>query len=225
VSDTGPSPSVSVIVAAYNAETYLRQALESVFAQDEPPLEVVLVDDGSIDKTAEIARSFAGVHYVHQANAGAASARNAALARAQDSFVAIFDSDDLLPPTRLRVQAGYLAEHTEIGCVLGRQEWINAPSSLPRDAVYGDVDGIPLASAMFRREILTALGGFDTTFAVGEDTDVLIRMRERGIGYTVLPDIVLYRRWHEDSLSAASGPHSQLIRSLRAKLERGKLEQ
>jgi GT2 family glycosyltransferase len=75
---------------------------------------------------------------------------------------------------------------------------------------------------MFRREVLAALGGYDTGFVVGEDTDVLIRMRERGIDYTVLPDLVLYRRYHEGSLTSSGDRHSQLIRSLRAKLDRGK---
>lgn len=213
---------VSVIMAAYNAEKYLREALESVFAQDWQPFEVILVDDGSVDGTAEIATSFPGVRYVRQENAGAAAARNAALALAEGAFVANFDADDVLPPTRLGLQARYLTEHSNIGCVLGRQAWINAPASLARDAVYGDIDGIPLSSAMFRREILNALGGYDTTFVVGEDTDVLIRMREQGLAYTVLPEVVLYRRYHEGSLSSTNGPHSQLIRSLRAKLERGK---
>jgi glycosyltransferase involved in cell wall biosynthesis len=222
VSQADTNPLVSVIMAAYNAEDYLHEALESVFAQHWQPFEVIVVDDGSVDRTGEIAKSFAAVHYVHQENAGAAAARNAAAALARGSFVANFDADDLLPPTRLTTQANYLIEHPDVGCVLGRQEWINAPSSLPRDTVYGDVDGIPLSSAMFRREVLVALGGYDTAFSVGEDTDVLIRMRERGIDYTVLPDIVLYRRYHEGSLSSSGDPHSQLIRSLRAKLERGK---
>lgn len=222
MSQADTSPLVSVIMAAYNAEDYLHEALESVFAQQWQPFEVIVVDDGSVDRTAEIAKSFAAVHYVHQESAGAAAARNTAAALARGSFVANFDADDLLPPTRLSVQANHLIEHPDVGCVLGRQEWINAPSSLPRDTVYGDVDGIPLSSAMFRREVLAALGGYDTAFAVGEDTDVLIRMRERGIEYTVLPDIVLYRRYHEGSLSSSRDPHSQLIRSLRAKLERGK---
>jgi glycosyltransferase involved in cell wall biosynthesis len=211
---------VSVIVPAYNAERYLREALESVFAQDWHSFEVIVVDDGSVDGTAEIARSFEGVRYIHQANAGASAARNTALAAARGAFVAYFDADDVLPPTRLTRQATYLLEHPEVGCVLGRQEWIDPPEWFTRDAVYGDLDGIPLSSAMFRHEVLTALGGYDTGFTVGEDTDVLIRMRERGFAHVVLPDVVLHRRYHESSITAVRNPHAQLIQSLRAKLDR-----
>lgn len=213
-------PLVSVVMAAYNAAAYIREALDSAFAQDWSPFEVVVVDDGSTDGTAEIARSYADVRYLRQSNAGPSAARNAAVAASTGELIANFDSDDLLPPTRLRVQAEFLLAHPELGAVFGRQEWLNAPDWMARDAVYGDVDGIPLSSAMFRRHVLDELGGYDTSFTHGEDTDLLIRMRERGIGYHVLPDIVLFRRFHESSLTGGRSPHTPLLRSLRAKLER-----
>lgn len=213
------SPLVSVIIPAYNAAAHLREALESVFAQDWRPFEVVLVDDGSGDETGAIAQSFPDVRYIPQENAGASAARNTALAASVGDFVANFDADDVLPANRLSLQATYLVQHSEIGCVLGRQEWINPPEWFTRDSVYGDVDGIPLSSAMFRRDVLLSLGGYDTAFSVGEDTDVLIRMRERGIEYAILPEIVLFRRYHDGS-AAARNPHAQLIQSLRAKLDR-----
>jgi alpha-1,6-rhamnosyltransferase len=222
---TERQPLVSVIMAAYNAARYIGPALESLFAQDWPSFEAIVVDDGSEDRTGEIARSFPRVEYVRQANAGPSAARNTALARSKGEFVANFDADDLLPPTRLTVQATHLVGHPEIGCVFGRQEWLNAPEWMARDPVYGDVDGIPLSSAMFRRNVLLELGGYDTSFVHGEDMDVLIRMRERGIEYTVLPDVVLYRRFHEASLTGGRSHHDPLLRSLRAKLERARAEQ
>lgn len=214
------APLVSVIMAAYNVEEYVRESLESVLAQDWSPFEVVVVDDGSTDRTAEIVRSFPDVRYVRQENAGPSAARNTAVQHARGELVANFDADDLLPPTRLRLQAGFLLEHPEVGAVFGRQEWLNAPDWMSRDAVYGDVDGIPLSSAMFRRAVLLDLGGYDTTFTHGEDMDLLIRMRERGIRYEVLPEVVLYRRFHETSLTGGRAPSAPLLRSLRAKLER-----
>jgi alpha-1,6-rhamnosyltransferase len=213
-------PLVSVIMAAYNAEAYLRDALESALAQDWSPFEVVVVDDGSQDSTGDIIRSFPEVRYVRQENAGPSAARNTAVAHSRGDLIANFDSDDLLPRPRLRMQAEFLIEHPEVGAVFGRQEWLNAPTWMVRDAVYGDVDGIPLSSAMFRRGVLLDLGGYDQSFTHGEDMDLLVRMRERGIGYHVLPDVVLYRRFLETSLTGGRSPHTPLLRSLRAKLER-----
>jgi glycosyltransferase involved in cell wall biosynthesis len=213
-------PLVSVVMAAYNAAEHVRPALESVLAQDWRPLEVVVVDDGSTDETPQIVQSFPDVVYLRQENKGPAAARNAAVSYSQGRFVANLDSDDLLPPTRVSVQVRHLLEHPRLGAVFGRQEWLNAPAWMARDAVYGDVDGIPLSSIMFRREVFVALGGYDTAFEPSEDMDLVVRMREQGIAYEVLPDVVLHRRYHESSLTGGRAPHEPLLRSLQAKLER-----
>jgi glycosyltransferase involved in cell wall biosynthesis len=213
-------PLVSVVMAAYNSAEHIGEALESVLAQDWKPLEVVVVDDGSSDGTGDIVRSFPQVVYARQENEGPAAARNAAVTLSRGSFVANFDSDDLLPSTRVGVQVRHLLEHPEIGAVFGRQEWLNAPAWMARDSVYGDIDGIPLSSVMFRREVFFALGGYDASFVHGEDMDLLVRLREREIEYRVLPEVVLYRRYDPESLTGGLPSREPLLRSLRAKLER-----
>ena len=214
-------PLVSVIMAAYEAEEHVGDALRSVVDQDWRPLEVVVVDDGSTDRTAEIASSFPHVRCLRQENHGVSAARNTAFAASRGSLVAVLDSDDLMAPGRLTLQAEYLLAHARVGAVLGRQEWLNAPGWLPRDAVYGDPNGIPVGgAAMFRREVLEELGGYDASLERGEDTDLLIRMRERGIEHEILPDVVLVRRFRGGSLTGGRAVHDSLLRSLRAKLER-----
>jgi len=220
MTETKDSPLVSVIMAAYNAAEHIGEALESVLAQDWQPLEVVVVDDGSTDDTAAVVARYPDVVYVRQDNKGPSAARNAAVEHSSGDFVANFDSDDLLPTTRVSDQVGYLLSHPEVGAVFGRQEWMNAPEWMARDSVYGDVDGIPLSSAMFRRNVFFDLGGYDTSFVHGEDMDLLVRMRERGIEYQVIPEIVLYRRYQASSLTGGRAPHEPLLRSLRAKLAR-----
>lgn len=214
-------PLVSVIVAAYNAERYLGAALESLFAQDYEPFETIVIDDGSEDGTETVARSFPGVAYLRQENSGPAAARNNGLSRAQGEFVAILDSDDLLPPGKLSLQVGHLVENPDVDCVLGRQEWIDPPPWLTRDVVYGELDGIPLPSAVFRKQILDEIGGFDPTYRTGEDMDLLVRLREHGGKIVVLPELVLYRRFHGDNLTHVGRPAKDpILRSLKAKLDR-----
>lgn len=218
---TEARPLVSVIVAAYNAEAHIGEALESVAAQEYLPIETVVVDDGSTDRTREVVERFPDVRYLYQENRGPGAARNAAVAASTGELVAVLDSDDLMAPGRIGAQVEHLLAHPDLGAVLGRQEWLNAPESLPRDPVFGDPNGIPVGgAAMFRRSVLEALGGYDTTFRRGEDTDLLIRMRERGIAYAILPVVVLIRRYREDSLTGGSSIHTPLLRSLRAKLDR-----
>ena len=161
------APLVSVVVASYNGERFVGEALESVFVQDFRSFEVVFVDDGSTDGTGEIAQSFP-VRYVHQTNRGLSAARNAGVASARAALITFLDDDDVFPPGRLRLQARYLLEHPQTGCVLGRQEWIleegQEPPPMKRDPIFGDVGGIPMASMMVRRSVLDDVGGFDTSF-------------------------------------------------------------
>ena len=125
-------PLVSVVVASFNGERFVAETLDSVFAQDYEPYEVVFVDDGSTDRTSEIAQSYP-LRYLARENGGLAAARNTGVAVARGEYVTFIDDDDLMPPDRLSLQATRLADHAELGCVLGRQEWIDAPDWLPRE--------------------------------------------------------------------------------------------
>ena len=221
------APLVSVIVAVHNGERFLRPALESLFAQDHEPFEVVFVDDGSHDGSADIAREFPDLRYVYQENQGLAAARNAGLRLARGELVAYLDDDDLLPPHKLSRQVRYLVENPDVGCVLGRQEvmlepGVEPPEWLTRDAIYGDLDGIPLVSAMIRAEVLRSLGGFDESYRFAEDRDLFVRLRESGVRIEVIPEVLLYRRFHGENMNFRQRPtdHHPLLRSLKAKLDR-----
>ena len=218
---------VSVVVASFNGERFLRETLESVFAQDYDPFEVVFVDDGSSDRTAEIAQSFP-VRYVYQENAGLPAARNAGVALATGDLVAFVDDDDLWPRTKLSVQANYLEDHQDVGCVLGRNEWIVEdgvePPKLERDPIFDELGGIQLVTMMIRRSAFEALGGFDPSYRYAEDRDLFVRMREHGIEYAVLPDLVLYKRLHGSNMTMNRPESHPILRSLKEKLDRSRSE-
>lgn len=212
-------PLVTAIMPAYNAEAFIAESLESLLAQDYRPFEVVVVDDGSQDRTAEISESY-DVMTIRAPHGGRAVACNVALAAARGELVTAFDADDLWPPNRLSLQVEFLQQHPEVGCVLGRQEWMNPPPWLRPDPVYGDLDGVPIGSAMFRREALEQLGGYDASFAHSEDMDLLVRTRAAGIEIAVLPEIIWYRRYHDGQMTANAPAVPPLLRSLREKLNR-----
>jgi glycosyltransferase involved in cell wall biosynthesis len=218
-----PDPLVTVIAAAYNGERFLQEALASVFAQDFDSFEVVFVDDGSEDGTAEIAQSFP-LRYVYQANQGLPAARNVGLGLARGQFVAFLDDDDWLPPTKLRVQAEYLLGHPSVGCVLGRQRWIVEegvqPPNLPRDPILGEVGGVQLVSAMIRRDVLEEVGGFDPTYRYAEDRDLFVRLREHDVEIAVLPEVVLHKRLHGENMTLNRPDSHPMLRSLKEKLDR-----
>jgi glycosyltransferase involved in cell wall biosynthesis len=216
-------PRVSIVVASYNGEKFLQETLASAFAQDFDSYEVVLVDDGSTDRTAAVAQAFP-VRYVHQENAGLPAARNRGIDEARGDLIAFLDDDDLLPPTKLRVQVRYLDEHREVGCVLGRQEWLVEegvdPPPMPRDPIYGEIGGVQLVSAMIRRDALAMVGGFDPSYRYAEDRDLFIRLREHGVEIAVVPEVVLYKRLHGSNMTMNRPAAHPMLRSLKEKLER-----
>ena len=107
---------VSVIVPAYKAQETIGAALRSALSQELAPREVICVDDGSPDATADlVAREFPGVRLVRQENAGPSAARNRAAALAQGEWLAFLDADDVWLPQKLRLQAAALAAEPGIG--------------------------------------------------------------------------------------------------------------
>jgi glycosyltransferase involved in cell wall biosynthesis len=215
-------PLVSVVMAVYNAEAFLREALDSVFAQEYRPFEVILVDDGSTDGSGAIARSYPGLRYVRQENAGPSAARNAAIAEARGEIVAVADSDDVLLPGKLSVQVGYLIEHPEVTLTLGRQVWITPPPDAVPDRVWGDLDGVPLVSMVVRKQAVLEVGGYDPALRGPEDLDLLMRLRERGHRLAVLPEIVMRRRYHGRNLVAGQGRNPLPASLIKAKLDRAR---
>lgn len=112
------APLVSVVIPVYNAESHIDSVIADVLAQTYRPLEVVIVDDGSTDGTAEIARRYEGIRYYRQDNAGPSAARNAGVALAAGEFIAFLDSDDLWTADKLERQMQLFAEHPELGVVI-----------------------------------------------------------------------------------------------------------
>src|SRR4051794_31394978 len=103
-----PSPHISVIIAAYNAQAYLQQSVRSVLDPSYTDLEVIVVDDGSSDGTAAVCRSLAAddrrVKLISQPNAGISAARNRGLAAAAGEWISVIDADDLWRPGKLARQ-------------------------------------------------------------------------------------------------------------------------
>ena len=124
------SPKVDIIIPAYNQGHYLKECVESALAQTWKNIEVIIVDDGSTDNTAEVGQSFDDprVTYIYQENKGLSGARNAGLANSTGQFVSFLDSDDLFLPTKLSKLMGLFGDNLELGLCAGDSILIGAVS-------------------------------------------------------------------------------------------------
>jgi glycosyltransferase involved in cell wall biosynthesis len=219
-------PGVSVIVPAFNRERYLGAALDSALAQEHRPLEIVVVDNGSTDGTARVARAYPGVRYVRQANRGAAVARNVGIAASRGEILAFLDSDDLWTPDKLRRQVALLRDHPRAGYCLARMRNFLEPGC-PRPSWIDDAElarvevCIGTGTLVARREVFETVGGFDPRYRCGSDTDWFFRAKDAGIGVGFLQEVLLLRRIHDANLSAERGANAPLLaRIVKASLDR-----
>ena len=218
---------VSVVIPVLNRERYIAAAIESVLAQDYEPIEVIVVDGGSVDETPAVARSFP-VHFIQQADAGVTTSKNVGLTVAKGEFVGFFDSDDVMMPHKVSAQVGFLMENPDAAGVLARHELLlepgrEEPDWLRKDPVFGDPGGVDPVSAVYRKSALDEVGGFDTSFRMAEGMELLGRMREAGLVISVLDQVVYQRRMHDSNVSSdRSRMASSLLRSLKGHIDRGK---
>ena len=190
---------VSVIMPAYNSREYIAEAIHSVLDQDYRDLELIIVDDGSTDGTAEEALKFGDrVKVLVQKNAGPAAARNRGVKAANGQFLAFIDSDDVWMPGKISAQVSYLKNNSDVGVVFGRLvRWypneLGAflpppfPTTISSDNIIVHEESgwiypemlldsvIWIVSALIRKEIWIALEGLDESLRTGEDYDFFIR--------------------------------------------------
>jgi hypothetical protein len=216
VSRQGNTPGVSAVVTTYNYARFLPDALDSVLGQGYPNLEIVVIDDGSTDDTADVARRYAGrgVRYVRRPHGGAGHARNAGLEVTSAPLVAFLDADDAWLPDRVAAGVDHLARHPELALAAGHafacDEQLVPTAIVPAATretgrMLGPllVDNVVLnpSSVLVRRTALEAAGGF-SEIPFGEDWDTWIEIARRfPIGFIGRP-LALVRR-HSGSVSPA----------------------
>jgi glycosyltransferase involved in cell wall biosynthesis len=218
---TAADPLLSVIISTHNRAALVGDALRSVLEQSADRLELIVVDDGSSDHTAEVVQAFGAlVRYLRQDNAGPAAARNHGVRLARGAVLGFLDDDDLWAPGRLSLQLPHLLADPRLDGVLGRtQRMIRADrlhehrshehgshehgSHVNRPfVVYREpVELYSLGCALFRRAAFDRVGPLDEKMRHAEDDDWFMRARALGLRMQFLPEVSLYYRFHDGNLS------------------------
>jgi glycosyltransferase involved in cell wall biosynthesis len=214
-------PLVSIILPVYNGEAHLDAALDAALGQTYRSLELIVVDDGSRDRTRAIVEARAArdsrVRLIGQANRGVAAARNRAIEAARGEFIAPLDADDIWSPSKVERQVGRMLEvGDETALVYGWWVWIDSEGAVlgysPQWRLEGQAADALLqvnfvgcgSMPLFRRRDLEQLGGYDEALSEGcEDWDLSLRIAERA-RVAVVPSVLVGYRIRRDSRSTGT---------------------
>lgn len=222
---------VSVIIAVYNGEKYLAQAIESVLEQTYSSVELLVIDDGSQDKTEQIAKKYASqIRYFFQFNQGQPAALNFGLSLAKGSYIAFLDADDLYLPNKTALQAEFLQAMPQIDMVFGHIEQFISPE-LPLE-LGGKwecpselLPGYMAASGLFRKQAFECIGLFNREQSIGSFIDWYMRATEKKLKNELISNLVMRRRIHGNNTGTRI-PHShfQYLQIVKAALDRRRLK-
>jgi glycosyltransferase involved in cell wall biosynthesis len=208
---------ISVPMCVYNGEAYLAEAIDSVLSQTYRPIELLLVDDGSTDRSGEIARSYGErLTYIHQAHAGIGVARNRGLSACRGEFIAVQDADDIWVPEKLAIQHRALMERPEAGLASGLVQNFLSPELDPADFENVTISDQPirghvLPAVLIRRSVFDQIGGLPMEDRAGQSFDWFMRYRDAGLALIDLPVLVSYRRIHKNNQISRKPQQDRLL--------------
>ncbi len=211
------NPAISVVLPVYNGETFLREAVESILKQSFRDFELIIINDGSTDRSGILCRQLASVDQrivlIERANEGLVSALNEGIARARSNLIARMDADDVSMPERLELQHSRMQAEPQLAVLGSFTRLMDKAGVVFRLNDYPVTEnetarflerGCPIAhpTAMMRREVVLMAGGYRKAFSHCEDYDLWLRINELGYGIANIPQPLLNYRMHGGNVSA-----------------------
>lgn len=209
------APLVSIVAPCYNAEKYLEDAIKSIFAQDYPNFEVIIVDDGSSDNSIALLKQLQQTHdfqLYSQANQGVSAALNHGLRYAKGDYVSTPDLDDIMLPESLRIRVDYLDQHPKVGCVGAliiymdsdgntiKQQQRDQIRTYDFDQILSGAVVIGAPVALYRMSAMRSAGFYAPNLRV-QDFQMTLRIARLGYEVHELPVCVTRYRRHANNLS------------------------
>ncbi len=218
---------VSVIIPAYNCDRYIKDAIASVFAQTYTDYELIIVDDGSTDDTAQIIKSYGDrINYIYQSNQGVAQARNTGLAAAKGKYIAFLDQDDFFYPQKLASQVELMEQKPHLGMIGSGWDIVNSqgkaldtvrPWSESRELDIQDIivwKPVFLGAMLFSHAWLKQTYGFDPRLEQTPDVDLVLRLAAIGCPAYWMKDGTVAYRQHESNASGNTLLQAQELNSM-----------
>lgn len=215
---------VTVVMPVRDREQYVAESIESLLTQTAPPGRIIVVDDGSQDRTPEILEGFGtAIHVLRQEPSGQYSAMNLGIEATETELLTFLDSDDLLTPNSLEVRLTHLAADDAPEAVIGRTLQFISPELSREEAARLRFDPTPqageiLQAMVIRTEAFLEVGLLDASRSTGANIDWVARSRAAGLQMTRIDDIVCRRRLHRTNIGITAGEtkRTNLLAVLRA---------
>ncbi|CAH0997922.1 hypothetical protein EMA8858_04057 [Emticicia aquatica] len=215
------TPLVSVIIPVLNGEKFIKRAIESVYAQNITPIQIIVIDGGSTDNTLNIVSNLGdSIVVVHQQGKGLAKARNQSMDFAEGQYLVYLDSDDIIPPQSFERILSTFDEFPETEFVFGKMQHFFEQgaykASLDEESYLTPVMG----AGLFKMSAVKKLGYFIEELNPCEDMEWLHRAKTT-LHVKTLEDITLYKGRHENNLSSAgSFVYESMVRSMKTIIDR-----
>ena len=215
-------PAVTVIIPTFNREQFLKEAVDSVLSQTYDDFELIVVDDGSTDKTKKMLQDYGQrLTYIFQENRGVSAARNRGIAEAKGELISFLDSDDLWKRDKLSIQTDLMKSQKGVMISFTDEIWIRKGVRVNPMKKHQKHSGriyekcLPLciispSSVMIRRELFDTVGLFDETLSVCEDYDLWLRISSRYPVFFIDKKLIVKRGGHPDQLSNRSWGNDRL---------------
>jgi glycosyltransferase involved in cell wall biosynthesis len=220
------TPLVTVIIPTYNRDWIVGEAIDSVLAQDFSDYELLVVDDGSDDRTSDILAAYGNqITVLHQANRGVSAARNHGIATAAGRLIAFLDSDDLWLPQKLSTQVNFFADHPDAVISQTEEHWIRNGVRVNPKKRHLKFSGmiferslalclVSPSAVMIKKSLFDSVGVFDEDLPACEDYDLWLRISYRYPVHLIDTPLIIKRGGHKDQLSRSPGLDKYRIRSL-----------
>ena len=226
-------PLVSVIICVYNGEEYIDRVIPSALDQSYPSIEIIVVDDGSTDRTAELASNYSEVTLIRNPkNLGLPAARNVGLEVAKGKFIAFLDADDLWVKEKTEKQVQYLQDHDEFRYCYSMERFIynnerKVPNWTKKKNFQSDHMAYHLGSMLIDADLFKEVGEISTTTGGANDSaDWIFRAKDKGFYGGEIKETFLLRGIHGDNISnMVSTQNATLLKALKRSIDRQKGKQ
>jgi len=220
---------VSIIMPVFNTDKYLKEALDSIFSQTYRNFEIICIDDGSIDNSLPILKSFENriKLIINDKNYGTSESRNRGIQLSKGEFLAFLDADDIWEKNKLEIQIKEFNDKPDLDVSFAYMQCFISPelSGDARNKRYCPPDSVPChipSSAVIKRTSFEKVGYFDTRFKNIEFMDWVNKAKETGLKIETLNDTLVFRRIHETNVGIIDKEHSRsdYLKIIKESLER-----